>query len=177
MDPSDYSYFEPTVHTYAKITVNGNSAEVKGYAQRGTDNVVSQGFAYWKASPQPSTVGREKAPAIPSGAQKVEASGTVMEANLTGLEYETTYSYVAYVTTSEGETFYGEEKMFTTGENPDGIEAIENGQWTIDNAKGVYDLSGRRMNVNDNLNSKCKIQNSKLRKGIYIVNGKKLLKR
>ena len=74
-----------------------------------------------------------------------------------------------------------------------GIEAIDNGQLTMDNAKGVYDLSGRRINVNDrsattgdaclsknvndNLNSKCKIQNSKLRKGIYIVNGKKLLKR
>ena len=58
-----------------------------------------------------------------------------------------------------------------------GIEAIDNGQLTMDNVKGVYDLSGRRMNVNDNLNSKFEIQNSKLRKGIYIVNGKKLLKR
>ena len=59
-----------------------------------------------------------------------------------------------------------------------GIEAIDNGQLTMDNAKGVYDLSGRRMNVNVNVNvnvnnSKFEIQNSKLRKGIYIVNGKK----
>jgi len=59
-----------------------------------------------------------------------------------------------------------------------GIEAIGNGQLTIDNAKGVYDLSGRKMNVNDNVNvnnSRFEIQNSKLRKGIYIVNGKKVL--
>ena len=67
-----------------------------------------------------------------------------------------------------------------------GVEAIGNGQLTMDNAKGVYDLSGRKMNanVNDNVNvnnnvnnSKFGIQNSKLKKGIYIVNGKKLLKR
>ena len=62
-----------------------------------------------------------------------------------------------------------------------GIEAIDNGQLTMDNAKGVYDLSGRRMNVNVNVNvnvnnSKFEIQNSKLRKGIYIVNGKKVVK-
>ena len=58
------------------------------------------------------------------------------------------------------------------------VEAIDNGQLTMDNGKGVYDLSGRRMNVNDNVNvnnSRFEIQNSKLRKGIYIVNGKKLL--
>ena len=43
-----------------------------------------------------------------------------------------------------------------------GINAIENGQKTIDNK--VYDLSGRQ------------IVNRKLSKGIYIINGKKILK-
>ena len=72
-----------------------------------------------------------------------------------------------------------------------GVEAIENGQLTMNNVKGVYDLSGRRMNVNDRSattgdaclsknvnvnNSKFEIQNSKLRKGIYIVNGRTVLK-
>ena len=179
IDPTNTSYFEPTVHTYANITVDGNSAEVKGYAQRGTDNVVSQGFVYWKASttsptsPKPSPKAREKAPAIPSGAQKVEASGTVMEANLTGLEYETTYKYVAYVTTSEGETFYGEEKRFVTGENPDGIENLTPTLSKGEGAKGVYDLSGRK--VSDN--SQFTMHSSQFKKGIYIVNGKKFLKR
>ena len=168
IDPTNTSYFDPTVHTYAKIAVNGNVATVKGYAQRGTDNVVSQGFMYWK-----SGNGVKGNRQVSADAQKVEASGTVMEASLTGLSYETTYTYVAYVTTSEGETFYGEELSFTTGENPDGIEAIDNGQLTMDNVKGVYDLSGRRMNVNANGN----VNNSRLKKGIYIVNGRKTLVR
>ena len=184
IDPTNTSYFEPTVHTYANITVDGNSAEVKGYAQRGTDNVVSQGFMYWKTSPQPSPKEREmRAPAVPSGAQKVEASGTVMEANLTGLDYNTEYCYVAYVTTSEGETFYGEEKRFMTGENPDGIENLTPTLSKGEGAKGVYDLSGRQMNGNVNDCSVTEgdaclsknVNNLKLRKGIYIVNGRKTI--
>ncbi len=145
MDPSDFSYFDPTVHTYAKIAVNGNVATVKGYAQRGTDNIVSQGFKYWQAS---AGVKGEAhyAPSVPSTAQTMEATGTVMEANLTGLDYETTYTYVAYVTTSEGETFYGEEQTFTTGGDPTGIESLpatESAEKT--EATEVYDLSGRRL--------------------------------
>ena len=63
-----------------------------------------------------------------------------------------------------------------------GVEAIDNGQLTMNNVKGVYDLSGRRMNVNVNVNdnvnnSKFGIQNSRLKKGIYIVNGKKTVVR
>ena len=55
-------------------------------------------------------------------------------------------------------------------EDTDGIVSIDNGQLIIDNSAGaVYDLSGRK------INSKFKIQNSKLPKGIYIVNGKKVL--
>ncbi len=174
MDPTDVSYFEPTVHTYAKATVEGNSAEVKGYAQRGTDNIVSQGFKYWKAS---AGVKGEAhyVPSIPSTAQTIESTGTVMEANLTDLDYETTYHYVAYVTTSEGETFYGEEKTFTTGEAPTGVLPIDNGQLIMNNANGVYDLSGRKINVNDNHNDNLNLK--QLKKGVYIVNGRKVLKR
>ena len=112
-----------------------------------------------------------RAPAVPSGAQKVEASGTVMEANLTGLEYETTYKYVAYVTTSEGETFYGEEKMFVTGENPDGIENLTPTLSKGEGAKGIYDLTGRKVSEN----SQFTMHSSQFKKGIYIVNGKKVL--
>ncbi len=168
VDPTNTSYFDPTVHTYAKIAVNGNMATVRGYAQRGTDNIVSQGFKYWIAS---AGVKGEAhyAPSVPSTAQTMEATGTVMEVDLTGLDYETTYHYVAYVTTSEGETFYGEEQSFTTGEDPTGVLPIDNGQLIMDNAKGVYDLSGRK--INDNLNLK------QLKKGVYIVNGRKVLKR
>ena len=46
-------------------------------------------------------------------------------------------------------------------DDPTGIRAIDNGQWTIDNGQSVYDLSGRRTN-------------NQLPEGIYIFNGKKV---
>lgn len=141
IDPTNTSYFEPTVHTYASVSVDGNSAKVRGYAQRGTDNIASQGFAYWKAGSQAA---KAKAAAnIPTDAQTVEVKGTVMETTLSGLDYNTTYTYVAYVTTSEGETFYGSEQTFTTGEDLTGIDAVAAGNAHIP-AAGIYDLQGRK---------------------------------
>ena len=151
IDPTNTSYFEPTVHTYAKLVIEGNTAEVRGYAQRGTDNVTSQGFMYWK-----SGNGVKGNRQVPADAQKVEANGTVMEASLTGLSYETTYTYVAYVTTSEGETFYGEEQTFTTGDDPTGIENVnDNLNPNLNYAEGIYDLSGRKL--------------AKMQKGVNII--------
>ena len=124
IDPTNTSYFEPTVHTYANVSVNGNSAEVKGYVQRGTDNVVSKGFAYWEQSQGVKSREAMSSPSLisslPSNAKTVEVSGSqqVMTASLSNLEYETTYCYVAFVRTSEGDTFYGEEMTFTSGESP-----------------------------------------------------------
>ena len=132
LDPSNTSYFEPTVHTYAKISVEGNAALVKGYALRGTDNVVVQGFKYWKTVAGAKS--REDAPqkvvSIPSNAMTEEvpivgAGQQQMSANLTGLDYNTTYHIVAFVTTSEHETFYGEEQTFSIGKDPaTGIEDV-----------------------------------------------------
>ena len=49
------------------------------------------------------------------------------------------------------------------------IRTIDNGQWTMDNSDGtVYDLSGRKMVHGTS-------SNGTLRKGVYIVNGKKLI--
>ncbi len=124
IDPADFSYFEPTVHTYSKVNVDGNTAQVSGYAQRGTDNITSQGFMYWRSSTKSSQSGQRKTPAIPSDAKTIEATGTVMEANLTDLEYESTYNYVAFIRTSEGETFYGETKTFQTGKDLTPVEEI-----------------------------------------------------
>ena len=50
-------------------------------------------------------------------------------------------------------------------EIPTGINAIDNGKLTMDNG---YDLSGRKL-------SNGKLSNSQLPKGIYIVNGKKVV--
>ena len=141
MDPSDYSYFEPTVHTYATINVQGNTAEVKGYAMRGTDNVVSQGFMYWESNTSVSL--RKRAASVPNGAKVVNASGNVMTATLEDLEYETTYKYVAFVTTSEGETFYGEMQTFSTSADPDGIEEIKASKDAVEVAR--YDIHGRKI--------------------------------
>ena len=133
IDPTNTSYFEPTVHTYARINIEGNTALVRGYALRGTDNVTVQGFMYWRQvnGAKERGDGQHRAPAIPKDAMTVEASGRVMEAQLTGLDYKTTYCYTAFVKTSEGETFYGETQQFTT-EAKAGIAGDVNGDGRID---------------------------------------------
>ncbi len=84
--------FEPTVHTYARINIEGNTALVRGYALRGTDNVTVQGFMYWRQVNEAKERGdgQHRAPAIPKDAMTVEASGRVMEAQLTGLDTSAT---------------------------------------------------------------------------------------
>ena len=51
-----------------------------------------------------------------------------------------------------------------------GIHTIDNGQLTIDNETAVYDLSGRKV-----ANCQLSIVNCQLPKGIYIVNGRKVV--
>ncbi|MCH5175756.1 MAG: leucine-rich repeat domain-containing protein [Prevotellaceae bacterium] len=126
LDPTNTSYFEPTVHTYSTINIEGNTALVKGYALTGTDKITVQGFKYWKSvASAKDREGANRIASIPSDAKTIEADGQVMTANLTGLDYNATYHYLAFVTTAEGDTFYGEEQVFTTGNDPTGIEGIE----------------------------------------------------
>lgn len=153
VDPTNTSYFEPTVHTYAKIEVKGNTALIKGYALQGTDGVKVQGFKYWrrvsKASAEDSDKAMAKrAPNIPSNATTVTSSGQVMTAELANLGYETNYSFVAFVTTNTGETFYGEEQTFTTGATPVGIEGVEISaeEKRLNNAPKYYDMQGHQLN-------------------------------
>lgn len=141
IDPTNTSYFEPSVHTYDQINVTGNTAEVKGYAMRGTDNVVSQGFMYWEGNTSVSL--RRRAASVPDGAMVVKASGNIMTATLKDFEYETIYNYVAYVTTSEGETFYGEMRTFSTSADPDGIEEVVASKDAVEVAR--YDVQGRQI--------------------------------
>ena len=144
IDPTNTSYFEPTVHTYATINVSGNTAVVKGYAMRGTDNVTSQGFIYWSTN-SPSSL--RKVNGIPSDAKTVIAGGNIMTATLENLEYETEYCCVAFVTTAEGETFYGESQIFRTDPvDPDGIKEIESLTPALSKGEGDwYDLNGRKL--------------------------------
>lgn len=113
VDPTNTSYFEPTVRTYAKINIDGNTALVKGYVLGGTDDIVVKGFKYWKTRTRAAV--ETRAASIPSDAITVEATGQqTMSANLTGLDYNSTYHYIAFATTSAGDTYYGEEQMFMT---------------------------------------------------------------
>lgn len=141
IDPTNTSYFEPTVHTYAKVSVEGNTALIKGYALRGTDGVKVQGFKYWKQVA--GARGELMASNIPANAKTVEASGQVMTANLTGLDYESEYCYVAFITTTEGESFYGEQQVFKTGEDVTGVECVSTDQQAT--VIAVYDMNGRRI--------------------------------
>ena len=129
LDPTNTSYFEPAVHTNSAVTVLETTASVKGYAMRGTDNIVSQGFKYWSLSNSARGIVSQTT-AVPSNAKTVEATGNIMSAEFTDLEYETEYHFVAFVTTSENETFYGEERIFVTDERPD-IRGDVNGDGVV----------------------------------------------
>ena len=48
-DPSDFSYFEPTLHTYEAVDISSNSATIKAYILAGTDDIIEQGFEYWSS--------------------------------------------------------------------------------------------------------------------------------
>ena len=70
-----------------------------------------------------------------------------MVASLENLEYETEYCYAAFVKTSVGDTYYGEEQIFKTGEvDPDGIKEIESLTPALSKDEGDwYDLNGRKL--------------------------------
>ena len=145
LDPTNTSYFEPTVHTYANITVEGNNASIEGLTLPGSDGVTSQGFQYWESTSgaNEAMYAPAHAPAIPGNAKTVEVSGQVMEVTLTGLDYGTTYNYVAFVKTTSGETFYGEVRSFTTEPGATGIYEITDGG---SSAAGVHEVA--RYNLN-----------------------------
>ncbi len=151
IDPTNTSYFEPTVHTYAAITVNGNTALVRGYALQGTDNITVQGFKYWKnaSGARAEDYAPALAPTIPADAQTIEADGYVMEASLTGLNYDSEYCYVAFAKTSNGETFYGELRTFTTEKDPTGIGNIRTDNTNVGEVHEVarYNMQGQRISV------------------------------
>lgn len=172
IDPTDTSYFEPTVHTYAKNDVVGNTVIVKGFALNGTDNITEQGFKYWKDTNLARSEYGDRAGVtainIPANAETIKAEGRVMEATLSGLDYESTYNYVAFAKTAEG-MFYGEVKTFTTGVNTTGIDAIYNSESTIHNSVpiGIFTLTGVKVS-DDTADLKT------LPRGVYFVNGKKI---
>ncbi len=116
-----YVYFDPTVRTYSAINVTSSSAQVKGYAISGSDDIVEQGFEYWATN---GTTHSLKALAN-EGVQSVVVNGQYMTTTLQNLSPSTEYIYRAYVKTAKG-VIYGSEESFCTEEDPTGIEEIPN---------------------------------------------------
>ena len=112
-DPSDFSYFEPTVHTYAAAEVTHSSAWMKGYILAGTDAIEKQGFEYWPLNSGAAKAMSVNDAAVAGNVQTVLATGQVMRAELRDLLPATTYCCRAFVKTATGTT-YGEELTFTT---------------------------------------------------------------
>ena len=148
-DPSDFSYFEPTVHTYDVTDVTASTAKVKGYVLAGTDNITEQGFEY---RPMGSGTNRAQAVRVAAAEEQagddvftVFATGQVMTAELRNLKPETTYVCRAFVKTVNGTT-YGEEQTFTTGSDVTGIAGVE-ADAEAPTVEGYYDMSGRKIDT------------------------------
>ncbi|MBO4593765.1 MAG: InlB B-repeat-containing protein [Bacteroidaceae bacterium] len=161
VDPSNTSYFEPSVHTYAKKEVEGNTVEVKGYALGGSDQVKEQGFKYWEVIPSSSSPKYPQATEIPSFAKTVTATGQLMTAEFTNLQYEMEYHYVAFVTTSDGMTYYGEQQSFKI-DDPVGIKDAKAEDADNDGNIKVYSVDGA-------LIYSGAADQMKLRKGMYVI--------
>lgn len=142
-DPTDFSFFQPTVHTYP-AAVSPKSVLLKGYALEGTDDIISQGFEYWVSGAAKSE--RLNVTAA-SNINTVVAKGQRMTAELTDLKEGTEYAYRAFVETSAGR-IYGDELSFTTpGMGAVDDIAADDPEVTV---VAYYDLSGRRYNVPQN---------------------------
>lgn len=133
-DPSDFSFFEPTVRTYSTEVIGDSHAILRGYVLPGTDDIVRQGFQYWVDS---KTISRADAPEIFT----VEAKGQMMTAEINNLKSGCEYIYRAFVETKSGFT-YGEEQSFQTS-GASGLDDI-----SINNSEpeivGYYDVFGCR---------------------------------
>lgn len=143
-DPSDFSYFEPTVHTYEATNVTYNSAKMKGYVLAGTDAIEEQGFEYWPTSGSNAKPMRVRAD-VGEDVSKVLATGQVMTVTLTDLKASTAYSCRAFVTTATGTT-YGEVQTFTTQEDLTGIGDVVTTE-TVPTVIGYYNMRGHKYDV------------------------------
>lgn len=157
IDPGEFSYFEPTVHTYATVDVEGNTATLKGYVLQGSDDIKEQGFEYWlKTAFNTRAAG--------TNVTRVAATGQRMTVVLRNLQSNATYAYRAYVTTSRGTT-YGEEYVFTVPRVDtavDGVATVEPQHFDVYNMRGVR--VRHQATTLDGLPA-----------GLYIVNGRKRL--
>ena len=134
-DPSDYSYFEPIIHTYSEPEVASNSAQIKGYVLRGTDEIIEQGFEYWIMNKGDNLTWH-------GTPQTVTAKGQKMSAWIYNLAENSTYVYRAYAKTDKC-TVYGEEMQFDTPL----LSGIENIPTTMNNDIDIEVIQGCNQNI------------------------------
>lgn len=137
-DPSDFSYLEPTVHTFPAENIIDGSANLKGSVLAGTDNIVEQGFEYWMEGAAPV---KTMATGI-VGPATVLSTGQRMEAVVEGLKPDSEYHFRAYAKTLTGTT-YGDERTFVTPA-VSGIIPIVSESLQEVFIEGYYSLSGQR---------------------------------
>ena len=142
-DPSDFSYFEPTVHTYPAGSVTPTSAAVRGYVLAGTDEIEEQGFEYRPAA-SPASEPRRTAATSATAAETgtVPAEGQVMQATIEGLQPGTEYIFRAFARTAAA-TVYGEEQRFTTAPGATGTGRVELPGAEEPEITGYYSPDGR----------------------------------
>ena len=92
----------------------------------------------------------------PVGTYVLQNPGTVAFYVVVGEKQPTVKANHAYLKVSVPEV-----KAYFLGGNADGIRSIDNGQLTMDNEGAIYNLSGQRV--------------AKTTKGVYVVNGKKVI--
>lgn len=188
-DPSDFSYFEPTVHTYKSVDMQGSAVTIKGVVIQGSDDITEQGFEYWNGNTITRQANTDK--------QIVTANGQRMEAELTNLTPNTTYYYRAFAKTSKNTT-YGETMQFETSATTS-IQQIEDERGNTLKV-GVRTNNGLQLSVSGT-NNKCSykifsmtgntivagnimadeewhnVSNTNLQSGVYIIqvyDGKKI---
>ena len=126
VDPNDISYFDPVVHTSRKVNVMKNTASVSGNVISGSNQISTQGMKYWKASED----GDDTMKIFNADAVEAKSIGQDIAVDITDLEFGTTYNFAAFVITSDGKTYYGETRLFTTEPSPADV-----------NRDGIVDIS------------------------------------
>ncbi len=117
----------PTVTTLEATNVTATSALLQGYASKGSEEIISQGFEYW----------------IDGGnVETIEQTDPVMACTVSGLTPGTTYVYHVFATTASGST-YGEDMEFTTL-TPTGISSIN---FDFENVEDIYTTDGQLLNA------------------------------
>lgn len=105
-------------------------------------------------------------PVIKEGRADITVTDATVQAGI----YDRTAS--GYILAPDGNSYIYAEDItpFTyIWEDPDGLERIQNPESEIKNREGVFDLSGRKVN------SQLSTVNCQLKRGIYIVDGKKIV--